>query len=123
MDYCECPPARSYGLCSDDECPCNNTAIPPAKGYLYISQRVVDTRKDCLSRSEVEAKYAAMQKSMGAQGAVMFVAKDLFFPVVVCEVGARKRNLDLNVASADYDRWERTGKVPCRVTPTAPLTK
>src|SRR5205085_9119964 len=38
-------------------------------------------------------------------------------PVLMCEQGARLRNLDLGVAAADAKQWWETGQVPLRATP------
>jgi hypothetical protein len=40
-------------------------------------------------------------------------------PILVCEEGARKRDLDLAVASRDAQHWWATGKVPFRPSPRA----
>jgi hypothetical protein len=38
-------------------------------------------------------------------------------PILVCERGAKLRNLDLEVAAADAKYWWETGRVPLRATP------
>jgi hypothetical protein len=62
MDYFEVPNTSpdSFAFCSDNECPCSETRIPPGGGYMYISQTAVDFRKDARSVSEVESLFTAM---------------------------------------------------------------
>jgi ankyrin repeat protein len=112
--FLECPPFTGRAVCSDDECPCNETAMPPAKGYLYIAPSVIDSRRDCLTLKELQDKIKRMEHRLDA---MIVPAKNVFAPTVLCEQGARLRNLDLAVAASDYDMWTRTGRVPFRATP------
>lgn len=108
----ECPPFSGQASCSDDECPCSNTTMPPAKGYLWIKPEVAGTRMKCLS-------LPSLQGHMTASGiAGIDEIRRRYLPIVVCEQGAKRRNLDLAVAASDYTCWVKTGKAPCRPTPT-----
>ena len=109
----ECPPFPGRASCSDNECPCSNTTMPPAKGYLWIKQEIADTRMKCLSLS-------ALQGFMTASGITNIdEVRRRCLPIVVCEQGSKHRGLDLSVAAADYTSWVKTGKVLCRPTPLA----
>ena len=109
---------RDHGLCSDDACPCGSpgATIPRGEGYIYISKEVAQFRADCLTEAEAQAKIQMMSARMGA---VIFAGSGVFSPVLVCEQGARKRGLDLEVAAADAKHWWETGLVPVRPTPLA----
>jgi len=109
----ECPPFPGNAACSDNDCPCPNTTMPPAKGYLWIKKEIVDTRMKCLSLQ-------ALQGFMSASGiSSIDEVRRRCLPIVVCEQSAKRRGLDLAVAASDYASWVKTGKVPCRATPLA----
>lgn len=109
----ECPPFPGQVACSDNDCPCPNTTMPPAKGYLWIKKEIVDTRMTCLS---LQALQGFM--SMSGVSSIDEVRRHCL-PIVVCEQSATRRGLDLTVAASDYLSWVKTGKVPCRATPLA----
>jgi hypothetical protein len=118
MDYFEVPNTSpdSFAFCSDNECPCSETRIPPGGGYMYISQTAVDFRKDARSVSEVESLITAMPAILQQ---ALFSNKNNVTATLMCEQGARKRNLNLEVAAADAKYWWKTGLVPLRATPFA----
>lgn len=109
---------RSVGTCSDDDCPCGfpGASIPKGEGYMYVSKNVVDFRKDCLSETQAKKKIDIMSANLNA-----FIASGsgVFAPILMCELGARKRGINLKVAADDARNWWQTGKVPLRVTPLA----
>ncbi len=121
MEYIEVPEVNpgQDGLCSDNDCPCGfpGAKIPRGSGHIYVSKEVVDFRRDALSVRAAERKIAALKQNMGG-GMVMF-APNTFAPILMCEQGARKRGLDLEVAAADARHWWKTGLVPLRATPLA----
>jgi hypothetical protein len=118
--YMEVPEANpgGDGICSDNDCPCGypGATIPRGSGYIYISQEVVDFRRDAPSMREAERKIANLRQDLG--GTVVF-GQGIFAPILMCEQGARKRGLDLQVAAADARYWWETGLVPLRATPAA----
>lgn len=118
MDYFEVPEALpgQDGICSDNDCPCGfpGATIPRGSGYIYISEAVVDFRRDARSVREAEQKMARMQQRMN----VVF-GQNVVTATLMCEQGARKRGLDLEVAAADARHWWDTGMVPLRATPLA----
>lgn len=119
MQYMEVPGNnRAVAMCSDDACPCGvpGAAIPKGTGYMYVSPTVADFRRDCLSESEARAKIDRMS---ARRGAVITGGSGVFAPILLCELGARNRGLDLAVAAADAAHWWQTGRVPLRVTPLA----
>jgi hypothetical protein len=105
-------------LCSDDECPCGypGATINRGEGYIYVSQEVVDFRRDCLTEAEAQVKIQRLSDQMGSY---IVAGAGVFAPILMCEQGARKRGLDMKVAAADAKHWWQTGKVPLRVTPKA----
>jgi len=118
MKYMETPRPDGDGLCSDDDCPCGavGVAIPRGQGYIYISKDVVDFRMDCPTVREVEKKVQKMQAGLGG---MIFATAGVFAPILVCEQGARKRGINMEVAAADARHWWATGLVPLRPTPMA----
>lgn len=107
----------SSALCSDDACPCGNpgATIARGEGYIYVSQKVAEFRSDALTEAEAQTKIQRITTSMGF-GMVM-AGSGVFAPILMCEQGANKRGIDLDVAAADAKHWWETGKVPCRSTP------
>jgi hypothetical protein len=116
--YFEAPVSSGdHMLCSDRDCPCpGQSPLDPGRtGYLYISKEVVEMRRDALTWEQLASKVQEMQKRLGAT--IMFDSGTAN-PVFLCEQGARRRNLDLEVAAADAANWAKTGSVPLRATPT-----
>lgn len=107
----ECPPFQGQAFCSDSDCSCSNTIMPPGKGYLWIKPEIVETRKKCLTLAEMQ-KHMATTKTT-----TIDEIRERYLPIVVCEKAAIKRNLNLDVASADFTMWVMRGKVLCRPTP------
>jgi hypothetical protein len=114
------PPMLGASRCSDDECPCDEwddeSQMPPAQGYLYITPEVVEFRADCLSVDELVRKLKMIEDMLGR---IVVGGKGALHPMVICEQAARRRSLDLAVASQDFDSWMSRGRVPCRPTPYA----
>ncbi len=105
---------RSPAYCSDNACPCPGLGaeIPHGQGYMYISKDVADFRQDALSESEAERKI----KSLATSGNFTMFDASVFSPTLMCELGAKKRQLDLEMAASDAKHWWNTGEVPCRPT-------
>jgi uncharacterized membrane protein YhaH (DUF805 family) len=122
MEYFEVPEARpgQDAICSDNDCPCGypGAKIPRGSGYMYISQTVVDFRRDARTLREAEQKIARMQQQMN----ILF-DQNVVVSTLMCEQGARKRGLDLDVAAADAKYWWETGLVPLRATPLTDSTE
>jgi hypothetical protein len=106
-------------LCSWDECPCSQMGdmIPRGGGYLYITQRVVDFRKDCLSWEEFEAKLVVYSDYWKKSCGVDSINFAIYVPTLVCEKGIDLLDIDKAIAREDAIRWWQTGKVPLRVSP------
>lgn len=116
MDYFECDLPAGDGLCSDNACPCPEVAIPRGTGYLYIEQDLVDFRRRYPRLQDArKAKEQQLNQQRSAMG-IQFTAFYRLGPILVCEQGAKLRNLDLEVAAADAKHWWATGEVPLRAT-------
>jgi len=81
---------------------------------MCISKAVVDFRRDARTVREAEQKVALMQRRMN----IVF-DQNVVTSTLMCEQGARKRGLDLDVAAADAKYWWETGLAPLRATPLA----
>ncbi len=103
-------------VCSDPECPCQETEINNGSGYLYISKEVVDFRRNTLTVKELERKLESMAQSGGF---LVAAAPTLAFPSLICEKSAKRKKLDLKIATADAKYWWEKELVPLRETPLA----
>lgn len=114
-------PDYNSASCSDNSCPCGlqGVEIQRNQGYLYISEEVVKMRKDCRSWQEFVKKATRIGEEMQRRSEFNLSVNlgRLGSPLLVCEQGARKRDLDLAVAAEDAKRWWESGKVPLRPTP------
>ena len=121
MDYFEVPTPLGDGFCSDRACPCPGVKIPRGSGYLYISEQVVDFRRDALTIQEMAEKMARIERELEREtGVDMTVLSPRWATgILVCEQGAKLRGLDLEVAAADAKHWWETGLMPLRATPVA----
>ena len=109
------PPFPSHmnsAACSDNACPCPETAIPRGKGYLYVSKELVEFRAKFTDMEDAKTELIRSGWAPDKQ-------RRLFSPVIVCKQGAKLRGLDLAVAAEDAKRWWECGEVPLRATPKA----
>ncbi|MFQ5349157.1 MAG: hypothetical protein ACE5EG_01800 [Thermoanaerobaculia bacterium] len=90
--------------CALEDCICGNAQIPNYTGYLYVSREFIDSYRERVARDAAGA----------AEGSTGHVPPDL-----LCEQGAKLRQLDLEAAAADARYWWMTGLVPLRETPLA----
>jgi len=98
-------------VCSDNDCPSGYTGstIPRGSGYMYISRAVVEFRRDARAVREAEQKVALMQRRMN----IVF-DQNVVTSTLMCDQGARKRDLDLDVAlpspsTGGKQDWHRFG--------------
>jgi len=105
--------AEDLFLCSDNECPCTDRKRlkPGIDGYLYISPELVEMRRDCISWE------AAQSKLIKNQTGLMSVSNGVINPIFMCEIGAKKRSIDLEISKSDAKYWADKGMVPLRPTP------
>ncbi len=61
----------------------------------------------------MEQQLTNFKQAMGIQATSVYTIG----PIFVCEQGAKRRDLDLEIAGADAKHWWNTGKVPLRATP------
>jgi|GEM_PF-1978543 len=127
VEYFEVLRPQGDGLCSDKACPCPETVIPRGSGYLYISQELINFRKDCLTYAQLQKKLDAMAKvdslnDSSPDGFIRFLPPGTTSPIMMCKQGATLRDLDLGVAASDANYWWKTGLVPLRVTPKAGIS-
>ncbi|MGD9201260.1 MAG: PEGA domain-containing protein [Chitinispirillia bacterium] len=116
MEYIECDVLPNVGYCSDNDCPCSVTQIQHGTGYLYISPEVVKFRKNALTQAECRKKLARFTEKDE------YLSLQQYEPILICDKGAKKRNLDLNIAAEDARVWWETQKAPLRATPFAVKT-
>jgi hypothetical protein len=115
MEYFQTPqPGDGDGVCSDRQCPCGGTRIPRGEGYLHISIDCCGFRWDCRTPGEMESKIERLSKEIGTR---IHLAPDLTMPILLCETGARRHQLDLEIAARDATHWWATEQVPFRPTP------
>ena len=114
MEYFYSEVPKWGGLCSDPACPCDETSIPVGQGYLYIPRELCAFRWDCRTMDEVATKMERLQKESGT---FLMMGHGIINPILVCEIGAKKRQLNLEIAGQDAKHWWATGMVPFRPTP------
>ncbi|MCK5706386.1 MAG: hypothetical protein KAI43_01945 [Candidatus Aureabacteria bacterium] len=117
MEYFESDVPSGDGLCSDNACPCPEVVIPRGTGHLYIEQSIVDFRRQYPT---LESARRAMKEKQKQASANLGVAVGGFYrlgAILVCDQGAKRRNLDMEVAAADAKKWWEDGMVPLRKTP------
>ncbi len=121
MEYFDAPEANpgQDGVCSDNECPCGypGATIPRGTGYLYISKELVEFRRDARSVEQARKKLERIRAS--TPGMMVIFDPSVSMPILMCEQGARKRGLDMEVAAADARYWWEHHKAPLRPTPLA----
>lgn len=118
LSYFEDEKPRGSGLCSDNSCPCPETSIPKGTGYLFIGSDIVAFRRRYPRLNDArKAKEAQLNQQLDSQGLGAAFMSYRIGPILVCEQGARLRQLDLDVAGADARYWWETGQVPLRPTP------
>jgi len=115
LDYFDVSRPSGHDVCSDRECPCPDTKIPRGSGYLYISDSVVRMRSRARTDLEAQQMVANMQRDLGA---FMVFDQGQLTPILMCEQGAERRHLNLEIAARDAEYWWETGKVPLAQTPT-----
>ncbi len=121
MDYFEVRRPNGDGLCSDKKCPCPEDHIPRGSGYLYISDELVEKRRDALRQKDALEKLERERQNLEKQlGSAVFMSSGSANPILMCEKGARLRGLDIDIAAADAAYWWETGLVPLRATPLQP---
>ena len=116
MEYFDSAAPKRGGSCSDPECPCDETAIPVGQGYLWISLELCDFRWDCRTPAELAQKIERLEKETNS---IIMLGPGTAAPILMCEVGARNRKLELEISQEDAKRWWATGQVPFRPTPRA----
>ena len=118
MEHFEMERPANDGLCSDNDCPCNDVVIPRGTGYLYVSPQVVQMRSDAKTFEELGVK---IQRIGQAMGTFLLMDPACYNGILCCERAAKRRHLDLRVAAEDARYWWDHGLVPLRVTPNENL--
>lgn len=110
-------------LCSDNMCPCTDKKHLKIgeSAYLYISEEVVKLRKNYITLLDIQIKLLSDAKNIGSTA--IQVTQGIINPIVLCEIGATQRGLDLAVALEDAKRWYENGFAPLRATPLKPQQK
>lgn len=122
IEYFEVPvTSGDFFLCSDNECPCTDqkNLTPGINGYLYISPELVGMRKDCISWPSAQNKLIEMHSRKFGSNYTGIVTNGIINPIFLCETGAKKRKIDLEVAKADAKYWADNEMVPLRPSPEA----
>jgi hypothetical protein len=128
MRYFEAERPPGDGACDDTDCPCPGVKIPRGAGYLYVSPKLVEFRRDALSIKDLEKKVkqlgekrlaTAERAGLPHRRIVQVFGPGDCNPMLICEQAAKRRRLDLEVAAADARHWWSTGQVPLRPTPGA----
>lgn len=114
LECFESPVRATDGYCSDPQCPCTEVKIPRGTGYLYIAPKLVEYRRNFRTLHDLEREIERMEQTTNY---LVMLDPYLVSPILVCEQGARRRALNLEIAAADARRWWESGLVPLRPTP------
>ena len=112
------PVRNETGYCAQPGCSCGNTDIPKGTGYLHISRKVVDFRKDCPTPQDLLYKINKTQADLGCFE-TFALDHGALYPQLLCKEAAIGHQLSLEVAAQDAENWWNTGEVPLRSTPTS----
>lgn len=111
-------------FCGSATCICAGCELPEDKGYLYISQKVVDrrvskrrTRHEQSLPDYMKGVHRAIAVDVGIADAPVEVNERNDLPVKLCEDAANALDLNLTIAGRDLREWWQTGRVPLRATP------
>ena len=113
-------PPTGDGLCSDPDCPCPEVKIPRGMGYAYISEDLVKSRCNARSLYKLDANIRKCLTGLGGQVGTAILTSSLTSPLIMCELGAALRGIDLDVAAVDAKLWWETNLAPLRPTPQSP---
>ena len=116
LEYFESPVRDTDGYCSDPQCPCAEVKIPRGTGYLYVAPKLVEYRRNFRTLHDLEQEIERMEQTTNY---MVMLDPHLVSPILVCERGARRRALNLEIAAADARRWWESGLVPLRPSPAA----
>ena len=121
-EYVEIQAPGSDGVCSDPDCPCDEVQIPRGTGFLYLSHQFVESWRQHRTLEEASDSYERQLRNLLGQDVNIIVERTT--PILVCELGARLRRLDTQIASEDARLWWEMNRVPLRPTPQAhPIPK
>ena len=119
LDSFEVRMPSGAGKCSDDDCPCPppGTHIPRGGGFLYIDASLIEYRRQ--ARTEENMKKIGMNFQGTSQGGgyTLFLDQVSHKAILMCLVGAKKRQLDLRIASEDAQLAWAENRAPLRATP------
>ena len=106
------------GRCSDNDCPCPSpgTPIPHGGGFLYIDPATVEFRRQARTNDALKTKGADIQQDFQRRGINIVHDPAVYKAILVCEQGARKRGLNLEVAAEDARLAWTEGRALLRAT-------
>jgi len=119
-EFFEGLPPTGDGLCSDRDCPCPEVKIPRGTGYAYISEDLVKTRYNARSLYKLGQNTKKYLTVFGEQVGTVILPSSITSPLIMCELGAALRGIDLDVAASDAKLWWETNLAPLRPTPKSP---
>ena len=104
-------------LCDDRNCPCpGDIPLQPGKtAYVFISDNLLEMRRDAITYLDLHRKLDALTSRLSLD--CSYFGAGTVDALVLCERGARLRNLDLKVALEDAALCFQEGFMPLRATP------
>jgi len=121
MEYFESEVPKGRAACRDEDCPCyGQTSMAAGEGFLIITKKNLEFRRDCRTVGQLNAKVEAIERQSRQKGhLIVLLDVSAGYPVLACEVAAKRRNIDRAIAQEDARRWWQSGQVPFRLTPAA----
>ncbi|CAN5537184.1 hypothetical protein BH10PLA1_BH10PLA1_20800 [soil metagenome] len=102
--------------CTDRGCGCGGSLLSPSRSYLYVSAEAAAFRVDAPS---YEAAKRKIDKLKASGNVAVLGHRSQWTGLMICEMSAKRRGLNLTVANADATHWWSTGQMPLRATPMA----
>jgi len=110
------PPFMGKAYCSDEKCNCNEVELSTSDSYIYISQELVEFRRDCLTNKKFDKKVDQIKKDNELEN-FTFIGGIAPTPIIMCKNAAVRNRLDLGKANSDAKLWWLENKLPLETTP------
>lgn len=112
-----CSQASPVIRCSDQNCPCSgDEPLQVGKtAYVFISDSLLEMRRDAITYLDLHRKLDKLTSRLSLD--YTYFGAGSVDPMVLCERGAKLRNLDLKVALEDAALCLQDGFMPLRATP------
>jgi len=110
------PPFMGKVYCSDERCDCNEIELFQNDSYIFISNELVEFRRDCLTNIKFDEKIDQIKKDNEIDN-FTFIGGIAPKPIIMCKSAAQRNKLHLGRANSDAKLWWLENKLPLESTP------